>query len=178
MDRKTLSGNSLSRFETIIAQWLAAHSILFLRMAVGIIFFWFGVIKFFPDQSSAEDLAVRTIRKISFGKISAHNSLMILATWECIIGIGCIMHKFMRLTLTLLFLQMLGTVMPLFFFPGSTFKSVPLVPTLEGQYILKNIVIIASAIVLLATVRGGKIISDPQIADQARQEEEEKVKGA
>jgi len=163
------------RFEKIFTQWMAAHSILFLRIALGVIFFWFGVLKFFPNLSSAENLAIRTIENLTSGTMSDKTSILILATWECLIGIGCILGKFMRITLILLFLQMLGTIMPLFMFPELTFTSLPFVPNLEGQYIIKNLIIIASAIVLLATVRGGAIVADPQIARQATKEEEEKV---
>lgn len=163
------------RFEKIYTQWMAAHSILFLRVALGIIFFWFGVLKFFPNLSSAENLATRTIQNLTYGNMSEKTSILVLASWECLIGIGCILGKFMRITLFLLFLQMIGTLMPLFMFPELTFNSIPFVPTLEGQYIIKNIVIISSAIVLLATVRGGAIVADPEIARQAIKKEEEKV---
>jgi len=60
-----------------------------------------------------------------------------------------------------LFLQMLGTITPLFFFPSETFKMFPFVPTLEGQYIIKNLILISAGLVIGATVRGGKIISEP-----------------
>lgn len=164
------------RSEKIITQWMAVHSILFLRITLGIIFFWFGVLKFFPNLSSAEDIAIRTIENLSSERLPDKTAINILAAWECLIGIGFILGKFMRITLLLLFLQMIGTIMPLFMFPDLTFTSVPFVPTLEGQYIIKNLVIIASAMVLLATVRGGAIVADPQIAKQAEKKDEEKVK--
>lgn len=163
------------RFEKLLTQWMASYSIIITRTALGIIFFWFGILKFFPDMSPADDLASKTIETITFGFISGATALYILATWECLIGIGCISGKFMRTTLILLFVQMLGTIMPLFIFPDITFISAPFVPTLEGQYIIKNIIIISSAIVLVATVRGGAIVSDPRIAEQAKKQEEEKM---
>jgi uncharacterized membrane protein YkgB len=67
----------------------------------------------------------------------------------------------MRATLLLLVMQMLGTVTPLFFFPELTFTRVPYAPTLEGQYIIKNIVLVAAAMVIGATVRGGRVVSSP-----------------
>lgn len=163
------------RFEKIATQWIAARSILLLRIALGIIFLWFGALKFFPNLSSAENLAARTIEKLTSGNIPDKTSVIILATWECLIGIGCMLKKFMRITLILLFVQMLGTLMPLFMFPELTFNRIPYAPTLEGQYIIKNLIIIASAMVLLATVRGGTVVADPQIARQAEKKEEEKV---
>jgi uncharacterized membrane protein YkgB len=158
-----------------LTKWMADHSILFLRIALGIIFFWFGVLKFFPNLSSAENLAARTIHTLTSGLIESHTSIIVLAVWECLIGIGLITGKFMRVTLALLFLQMLGTVLPLFFFPEETFAHVPYAPTLEGQYIIKNIVLITAAIAIGAMVRGGAVVADPEIAEAAKQEEKEHI---
>jgi hypothetical protein len=60
---------------------------------------------------------------------------------------------------------MLGTITPIFFFPQEVFKIIPYAPTLEGQYILKNIVIISAGLVVGATVRGGKVVDDPDVAN-------------
>ncbi len=159
-----------------LTKWMADHSILFLRIAVGIIFFWFGILKFFPSMSPAEDLAARTISKLTSCFISHDLSIPVLAAWECLIGIGLVSGKFLRATLALLFLQMLGTILPLFFFPEETFIHFPYAPTLEGQYIIKNLVIIAAAIFIGSTVRGGAVVADPEIADAAKREEEEHVR--
>lgn len=67
----------------------------------------------------------------------------------------------LRATLLLLFAQMLGTLTPLVLFPAETFSRFPLAPTLEGQYIIKNAVLVAGAIVVGATVRGGELSPDP-----------------
>ena len=156
-----------------LTKWMADHSILFLRIAVGIIFFWFGVLKFFPNMSPAETLAGKTIQKITGRFLSERVSVIILAAWESLIGLGLMTGKFLRATLALLYLQMLGTILPLFFFPDETFLSFPFAPTLEGQYIIKNLVIIAAGIVLGATVRGGAVVADPEAAEHAKAEEEE-----
>ncbi|MDX1617096.1 MAG: hypothetical protein R3300_22515, partial [Candidatus Promineifilaceae bacterium] len=74
---------------------------------------------------------------------------------------------FMRATLALLFLQMVGTVTPLFLFPEAAFNAFPFQPTLEGQYIIKNLVLVSAGIVLGATVRGGTIVADPETARAA-----------
>jgi hypothetical protein len=78
-----------------------------------------------------------------------------------VIGIGLIIGVYMRATLLLLALQMAGTVTPLLLFPHEVFTHVPYAPTLEGQYIIKNAVLISAAIVLGATVRGGRLTSEP-----------------
>ena len=77
------------------------------------------------------------------------------------IGLGLLFNKFLREILLLLFLQMIGTITPLFFFPAETFKTFPFVPTLEGQYIIKNLILISAGLAIGATVRGGKIIPEP-----------------
>ena len=59
----------------------------------------------------------------------------------------------MRETLLLLFLQMIGTFTPIFLFPNEVFNQIPYAPTLEGQYIIKNIIIISAAIVLGGSLR-------------------------
>lgn len=85
-----------------------------------------------------------------------------LALWECAIGIGLITNFFMRATLLLLFVQMMGTITSIFIFPGEVFTVLPYAPTLEGQYIIKNIVLVSAGIVIGATVRGGRVISNPE----------------
>ncbi|MGH2587381.1 MAG: hypothetical protein ACRDJE_20895, partial [Dehalococcoidia bacterium] len=66
--------------------------------------------------------------------------------------------------IALLALQMVGTFLPLVFLPGVTFQpgGVPYAPTLEGQYIIKNLVLIGGALVIGATVRGGRLVANPQ----------------
>ena len=140
---------------------MARHAVTFSRIALGIVFFWFGVLKFFPGLSPAEQLAGRTIERISFGVMSAKTSLPILATWECLIGMGLFTGVALRATLLLLFVQMLGTLFPLVLYPAETFVVFPVVPTLEGQYIIKNVVLISAAIVVGATVRGGRLEAKP-----------------
>lgn len=147
----------VKKVDPIITRWMARHGILFLRLSVGVVFFWFGVLKFFPGLSPAEALAGRTIEALTFGVLPPSQSLPILATWECLIGLGLITGVAPRATLLLLFLQMPGTLLPLFFFPAETWIRPPFVPTLEGQYIIKNLVLVSAGIAIGATVRGGKL---------------------
>ncbi|GAB4423643.1 MAG: DoxX family protein [Chloroflexi bacterium OHK40] len=152
------SNHRLDQLDTRLTSWMARHSITLLRVGLGIIFLWFGVLKFFPGLSPAQDLATRTIAALTLGIVGPAISIPVLATWECAIGIGLITGRQMRLTLLLLAAQMLGTLTPLALFPTETFTLVPLAPTLEGQYIIKNIVLVAGALVIGATVRGGHLV--------------------
>lgn len=144
--------NRLKQAEVLVIEWMARNGLLLLRMSLGIIYFWFGILKFFPGLSPAELLAGQTISQLSFGYIDSAVSLPILATWECALGVGLMMSRGMRVILILLFLQMLGTFLPLVFFPDQTWIKL-FVPTLEGQYIIKNILIVSSGIVLGGTLR-------------------------
>jgi uncharacterized membrane protein YphA (DoxX/SURF4 family) len=134
---------------------MARYGVVTLRVTLGIVFFWFGVLKFFPGLSPAQTLAVKTIDALMVGLLPAGVSLALLATLECAIGLGLISGKFMRLTLLLLAFQMVGAVSPLVLFPGEVFTQFPYAPTLEGQYIIKNLVLVSAGIVIGATVRGG-----------------------
>jgi len=142
-----------------ITTWMAKHGVTFARLALGAVFLWFGALKFFPGLSPAEALAGRTIERITFGTITPDVALPVLATWECLIGIGLLTGVALRATLLLLFTQMLGTLLPLALFPAETFVIFPFVPTLEGQYIIKNVVLISAAIIVGATVRGGRLVA-------------------
>lgn len=136
---------------------MAGHGILLLRIALGIVFLWFGALKLIPGLSPAEILAGKTIEALTFELVPASTAVPVLALWEVAIGLGLLMGRWMRVTLLLLFVQMAGTVMPLLLFRSETFTQFPFAPTLEGQYIIKNIVLMAGAIVLGATVRGGRL---------------------
>lgn len=157
-----------------MTNWMARNGIALLRMSLGLVFVWFGALKFFPELSPAEELASRTLQRLTFGLISGSTGLYLLAGWECLIGLGLITGIFLRAVLLLLWLQMLGTLSPLVLFPQETFTHFPWAPTLEGQYIIKNVVLISAAVVIGATVRGGKVVADPKIAATARVKERPK----
>jgi len=158
-----------NRIDIAITEWMARYGVALLRISVGIVFLWFGLLKFFPNLSPAEDLAARTISTLTFGIVQPNVSVPVLALWETLIGLGLISGMFMRATLALLALQMLGTITPLFLFPQETFTVFPIAPTLEGQYIIKNVVLVSAAIVIGATVRGGNLVVEKEIAEQAQQ---------
>lgn len=144
----------IESFESTAYDWMARNGVLLLRLSIGIIFFWFGFQKFFPGISSAEDIATHTIEVVTFGIVSHPVSMPLLAVWEVLIGLGFLSGKFLRATIVLLYLQMAGTITPLFIFPEETFYLVPWVPTIEGQYIIKNIVFITGAMVIGAYYQG------------------------
>jgi len=150
----------MKRFDSLdfkITAWMAKHGISFLRISIGIIFLWFGGLKFFSGASPAEALAINTITTMTFGLIAPKVIILSLAILETLIGIGLIFNIFLRETLLLLGLQMLGTFFPILLFPEEVFTTFPYALSLEGQYIIKNLIIVSAAIVIGATVRGGKL---------------------
>lgn len=141
---------AVHRLESIdrnIASVMEKHGMWVLRWSVAIIFVWFGALKWF-DLSPANELVTRTVYWIR-----PQIFIPILATWEVLIGICLLFRPLLRLAILLLAAQMIGTFLPLVLLPEICFTRVPYAPTLEGQYILKNLVIIAAAMVVGGTVR-------------------------
>ncbi len=131
-----------------------------LRISVGIVYFWFGALKFFQGLSPAEQLAMQTIHKITFGLINDHVNIITLASWECIIGVLLMIGKWIKPALVLLFLHMICTFTPFIFFPNQIFNVAPYGLSLTGQYIVKNIVIISAGLVLWKIEKQKPVVSD------------------
>jgi uncharacterized membrane protein YphA (DoxX/SURF4 family) len=147
------------RFDAVdarITRWMARAGIPILRIALGVVFVWFGALKLFPGMSPAEDLVRATVPFVP-GDVF----VPFLGIWEVVIGIGFITGRFLRLAILLLFLQMPGTLAPAVLLPERVFDVFPFVLTIEGQYIFKNFVLIAAALVIGATVRGGRLVEEP-----------------
>src|SRR5215212_6983729 len=161
---RTLPG-PLDPIDARLTQWMSHYGVATLRVTLGVVFFWFGILKFFPGLSPARTLAVKTIDVLTLGHLPAGASLVLLATLECTIGLGLISGKFMRLTLLLAF-QMIGADSPLLLFPGEVFTQFPYAPTLEGLYITKNLVLVSAGVVIGAIVRGGVLTARSPAAGQ------------
>ena len=134
-----------------IAGWMENYGFLFLRISLGIVFIWFGIMKPF-GLSPATELVARTVYWFP-----PNIFVPILGWWEVAIGIGLLYRPFIRGALFLLFLQMPGTMLPLILLPDVCLTHFPYAPTLEGQYIIKNLVLIAAGIVIGGTVRHKEI---------------------
>ena len=136
---------------------MAQYGMLIMRIGLGVIFFWFGALKLVPGLSPAEEL----VRNTTYF-VNPDWFIPVLAVWEMAIGLGLMLGKFMRLTLLLLFLQMPGTALPLVVLPQAVWTQFPYGLTLEGQYIINNLVLIGAGLVLGGTVRGGRLVPDPE----------------
>ncbi|KAB7529987.1 DoxX family membrane protein [Flagellimonas olearia] len=121
----------------------------FLAITIGVVYLWFGALKFFPDLSPAEGLAKSTIHMLTFGLIPDAVSIILLALWETMIGVCLIFNLWRRTMAVLALVHMVFTFTPLLFFPDQAFGEGPLYLTLVGQYIIKNLIIIAALLNLV-----------------------------
>ena len=144
MDKNDL----LTRIDQLISGWMYQYGRFFLRISLGIIFIWFGALKLI-HLSPAQDLVTKTVYWID-PKIF----IPILGWWEVLIGVCLFFKVYVRFAIFLLFLQMPGTALPLVILPQVCFSNFPFGLTLEGQYIVKNLVLISAALVIGGTVRG------------------------
>jgi hypothetical protein len=128
----------------------------FLALSIGIVYLWFGTLKFFPHFSPAEGLAMNTIHILTFGYLSPHIAILLLAMMEVVIGFCFILNIFRRANIILALFHMACTFTPLFLFAEESFVSGPLVPTLLGQYIGKNLIIVAALLSMLKTAGKSK----------------------
>lgn len=112
------------------------------------IFLWFGIVKLFPGSSPAESLASGTICALTFHVISPPTCTMALAIFESLVGILLVSGRLLKPVLVLLFLHMLGTLLTFFIFPDLMFAKFPFVLTMQGQYVMKNIIILAAILII------------------------------
>ncbi len=144
------------KIDRLIASFMRRWGVVALRVSLGIIFIWFGILK--PlGLSSAASLVKATVSWMPL--FTPEQWVIIIGWWEVAIGVAFLFRKTIRIAIALLALQMIGTVMPLVLLPSITFQAghLPYAPTMEGQYIIKNLLIISAALVIGGTVRrGGK----------------------
>lgn len=138
--------------------WLVDHSIALLRIALGAVFFAFGCLKFVPGLSPAEGLVTATTDLLTFGLVPGQVALVGTAVIECAVGLCLITKRWLRGAVVLLWLALAGILSPLLLLPGRLFDGPFAAPTLEGQYVLKDLILVAATLVVGSTVRGGRLI--------------------
>ncbi|MBN8578144.1 MAG: DoxX family protein [Cytophagales bacterium] len=138
--------------------WFTQNAIHLLRISIGIIYVWFGALKFFPNLSPADQLARTTINLITFGLIPDNVSIILLAIWETLLGLVLIAGLWRTFAFYVLLVHMVCTFVPLFFFTEVSFTNTPYAFTLVGQYIMKNLIIIWSALLIHAHHKGTVIV--------------------
>lgn len=142
----------LKAIDRRIADFMRRWGVPALRLSFAIIFIWFGILK--PlGLSPAAPLVERTVAWMPL--FSTGEWVTVIGWWEVAIGVTFLFRATLRIAIALLAMQMVGTLLPLVLLPEVTFQAggVPWVPTMEGQYIVKNLLIISAALVVGGTVR-------------------------
>ena len=147
--------------EAAIHRWLMRYSIIALRISMGAVYFVFGILKYFPGVSPAQDLALATTHLLSFGLVPAvipsGVAMALIATLECAIGLLLLAGRWLRPAICLLGAPLTGILSPAVLLAGRLFAGPHHMPTLEGQYVLKDVILVAAAMVIATTVRGGAL---------------------
>jgi len=131
------------RLDELLLNILRRWSITALRLALGSIFLWFGALKIFGGSP----VAVLIQETYSFMPI--HVFMFVLGVWEIVIGIGIMLKRALRCVLILLCVHLLGTFTAIWFNPGIFFvQGVPLCLTVDGEFVMKNLVLITAALVI------------------------------
>ncbi|MFV5690954.1 DUF417 family protein [Flavobacterium sp. LT1R49] len=120
------------------------HSVNMMRISLAIVYIWFGALKIF-GMSPAGDLVEQTVYWFK-----PEIFIPILGICEVIIGLGLLIKRFIPYTIVLLLMHMAVTFFPIFILKTACFDSFPYCPTLVGQYIIKNLILISGALVIAA----------------------------
>lgn len=150
-----MASNAFESMDRTIAAAMRRIGIPALRYSLAVIFIWFGILK--PlGMSPAADLVLSTTAWLPV--FEPNTWLHVIGVWEVAIGVTFLFHRTVRIAIALLALQMVGTFMPLVLLPNVTFQPgrIPYAPTMEGQYIIKNLLIISAALTIGGTVRRSK----------------------
>lgn len=139
------------------AIWLGKVTIDTLRIFLGLIFLGFGLLKFFPEVSPAEDISRRTVDTLTFGLLSGDTAGFLVALVEVSIGFCLVTGLFQKFGLALLGMAMIGIMSPLVLFPEDLFAGKYHAPTLLGQYVLKDFVLLAAGLVIIARELGKQL---------------------
>jgi uncharacterized membrane protein YkgB len=147
-------GKRFDSLDQILVGFMSAHGVRLLRLAIAIVYIWFGGLKLI-NASPAAELVIQTLFWLP-----PNVALLFIGGWEVLIGVGLLFtHPLvLRATLFLLWLQIVGTFQVFFLLPQVAFQDGnPLLPTLEGQYAIKNLVLITAGLVIGSTVRRAEV---------------------
>lgn len=146
----------LTRIEQRIAGWLARYSVTALRISLGLVILGFGVLKFFPGASPAEGLAMQGTELLTFGLVSGTSAVVATALVETLIGLVLLTSRFLRVGLLAMAGWLGGILSPLVLMPDQMFPGG--LPSLAGQYVLKDIILVAAAAVVAAHFLGARLL--------------------
>jgi hypothetical protein len=143
-----------------VAVWLAAHSVTALRISLGLVILGFGALKFIPGASPAEDLVMRTTDVLTLGLVSGTAAVVGTAVLETFIGLTLLTGVGLRVGLVAMAGWLVGIMTPVVLFPADMFPG--FFPTLEAQYVLKDVILVAAAAVVAAKALGARYVLAPE----------------
>ncbi|MFB9642431.1 DoxX family membrane protein [Agromyces lapidis] len=135
--------------QAVVQRFLARIGVPALRVSLGLVFLVFGALKFLPGVSPVEELVMRTWNALSFGLVDGYAAMAITGSLEVFVGVAFITGILLRVGLLALAATFVGIFSPLVFFAGELFTTAG--PTLTAQYILKDVVLVAAAVVVAAS---------------------------
>lgn len=136
------------KLEAGMVDWMDRRGATCMRLSLGVIFLWFGVLKLVPGFSPAEALVEQTMLKLTLGLVPGALSVPVLGFGETLLGLSFLTGLGLRYAILLLMIHMAGTALPFLFLPGVVFGADLPSLTLEGQYIVKNLVLISGALIV------------------------------
>ena len=146
----------------VVAVWLTAHSITALRISLGLVILGFGALKFIPGASPAEEIVMRTTDVLTLGLVSGTVAVVATAVLETFIGFTLLTGIGLRVGLVAMAGWLVGIMMPVVLFPADMFPG--FFPTLEAQYVLKDVILAAAAAVVAAKALGARyVMADEQV---------------
>jgi uncharacterized membrane protein YphA (DoxX/SURF4 family) len=155
--------------EAAVLGWLVRNSIAALRISLGAVLLGFGVLKYFPGMSPAQSLVLATMHLLTFGLVPALVpgvvAMAAVATLECVIGLLLILGRWMRLAVALMAVHLTGILSPVVLLPSRMFAGPDHMPTLEGQYVLKDVVLLTAGMVIAAAAGGGDLVGATAATD-------------
>ena len=137
----------MKKTHVVISDVFASNRLII--FSIGVIYFVFGVLKFFPNFSPAEDIAKKTIDVLIHNSVHSDISYLVLAMWETLIGLFFILNYKQRIVTISAIIHLSLTFSVFFIFPELSFNKSTFSFTLLGQYVVKNIVILSVLINLL-----------------------------
>lgn len=152
----------INRLDAMVTQWLTRNSVSLVRMSLGFVFLAFGLLKFFPDVSPAEAIAIRTTDALTLGIVEGDVARLFVAAMETAIGLSLLTGRYLRFGVGLLGVAMVGVLSPLVLFTGDLFSREYNAPTLEGQYVVKDIVLLAAGLIVVLRQRGAEMMMVPE----------------
>lgn len=154
---ESMAGRALgAKWHVALWLWAERYSSVLLRLSMGAIIFGFGVLKYFPGVSPAQGLVLATTNVLTFGLMPAHLAMVLFATVECAIGLSLITGIGLRFTIYPLLIWAIGILSPIVLMPERLFSGPGHAPTLEGQYVLKDIVLLSASLLIATKATSGQ----------------------